>query len=123
MKILQQLLIIFILCLFGELISAFLPVIIPANVISMIMLLVLLMLKIIKEEHIKESAQFLLANLTFFFVPLTVSILDNFHLIRENIFAILFICIFTTFLTFAATAYTVSGVIKIMDKRRRAKYE
>lgn len=119
MKILKQMLIIFLLCLFGEAVSAILPIAIPSNVISMILLLVLLIFKIIKKEHIKETSEFLLANLAFFFVPLTVGIIEDFDKIKDSIFAILFICIFTTFLTFAVTAYTVAFVIKIIDKRRR----
>lgn len=123
MKILKQLLIIFILCLLGQWIANVLPIIIPGSVVSMVLLLILLMTGIIKIEHIKETTEFLLTNLAFFFAPLTVGIIENFDLIKDSIWSILFICIFTTFITFATTAFTVVWVIKIMDKRRRRTYD
>lgn len=123
MKILKQLLIIFILCLLGQWIANVLPIIIPGSVVSMVLLLILLMTGIIKIEHIKETTEFLLTNLAFFFAPLTVGIIENFDLIKDSIWSILFICIFTTFITFATTAFTVVWVIKIMDKRRRSTYD
>ncbi|SHJ23881.1 CidA/LrgA family protein [Parasporobacterium paucivorans] len=121
MKILKQLLIIFAVCLCGELISEVLPVVIPASVISMVLLLALLSGKIIRTEQIRETADFLLANLSLFFVPLIVDIVDNLYLIKGIVFPIFFICIFTTFLTFAVTAFTVAGMIRFLDRRSGKK--
>lgn len=123
MRIFKQLLIVFIICLCGQGISALLPIIVPANIVSMALLLLLLLFHVIKEDHIKDTSEFLLANLSFFFVPLTVGIIENIDLIKDSIFAILIICIVTTFLTFATTAFTVVGVIRLMDKKRGKKYE
>ena len=63
MKILTQLAIVFGICLVGECISAILPFAFPSSVIGMILLFLLMLVKIIKERHIKDVSQFLLKNM------------------------------------------------------------
>lgn len=77
MKILTQLAIVFGICLVGECISAILPFAFPSSVIGMIILFLLMLVKIIKERHIKDVSQFMLKNMAFFFIPVAVSIMDN----------------------------------------------
>ena len=67
MKILTQLAIVFGICLVGECISAILPFAFPSSVIGMIILFLLMLVKIIKERHIKDVSQFMLKNMAFFF--------------------------------------------------------
>lgn len=121
MKIFNQIFLIFAICLLGVFISASLPIVIPGSVISMVILLVLLILKIIRPEQIKETAEFLLANLAFFFIPVTSGVAEYFEMLKDSMFAIVFICIFTTVLTFGVTAFTVTMTIKIIDARRVKK--
>lgn len=117
MKIFNQILILFTICLAGLFISSMLPIVIPGSVISMLLLLFLLILKIIKPKHIKETAEFILANLAFFFIPVTSGVAEYFDVLKDSILAIVFICVFTTVLTFAVTAFTVTLIMKIIDKR------
>lgn len=118
MKIFNQILLIFVICLAGLFISATLPIVIPGSVISMIILLILLIFKVIRPEHIKETAEFLLANLAFFFIPVTSGVAEYFEMLKDSMLAIVFICVFTTVLTFGVTAFTVTMAIKIIDSRR-----
>lgn len=113
MKIMLQVAIIFTICLFGEGISSILPINMPGSVVSMILLFLLLLSKVVKEENIKETADFFLKNMAFFFIPAGVAIMEYFDLIKDKIFAFLLVCIITTVLTFAATAWTVIGVIRL----------
>ena len=105
MKILTQLAIVFGICLVGECISAILPFTFPSSVIGMIILFLLMLVKIIKERHIKDVSQFMLKNMAFFFIPVAVSIM-----------VFLLICIVATLLTFIATSYAVIGVMKLQEK-------
>ena len=59
----------------GELISSLISNIItmPGTIIGMIILFLLLQFKIMKEETIKDVADFLLGNMAIFFVPAGVS--------------------------------------------------
>lgn len=121
MKIFNQIFLIFAICLLGLFISATLPIVIPGSVISMLILLILFILKIIRPEHIKETAEFMLANLAFFFIPVTSGVAEYFEVLKDSMLAIVFICILTTVLTFAVTAFTVTLTIKIIDARRAKK--
>lgn len=100
-----------------------LPVSFPSSVISMLLLMVLLLSRFLKQEHIKETTDFLLANLSLFFVPIIVDVVDNLSLIKGILFPIFFICVITTFLTFVVTAYTVTGMTRLMERRQGENYE
>ena len=63
MKIICQIGVIFAVCWFSQLIEAALPVPFPASVIGMLLLLALLATGLLKIEHIREKADFLLANM------------------------------------------------------------
>ena len=110
MKIFKQLLIIFAVCLLGHFVSLLLPFVFPASVISMVLMLLLMIMKIIKPKSIKETAELLLGNMAFFFIPAGVNIIQHYELIKDDIVTLILICIISTFITFTVTAYTVIGV-------------
>ena len=107
MKILIQLGVVFGIYWISLGIESFLPFPFPASVISLVLLLLLLLLRVIRIEQIRETADFLLGNLSFFFVPAAVSILNHMDLIFGNAVAFLVICTVSTVLGFAATVWTV----------------
>ena len=121
MKILLQIGIIFGLYWISMGIEAVLPFPFPASVISLLVLLVLLILKVIKVEAVKEKADFMLGNLGFFFIPVSGSFMNYVDVIKETAVAFFVICVVSTVLTFAATAYTVQLVCRLMDKRKGEK--
>ena len=121
MKILTQLAIVFGICLVGECISAILPFAFPSSVIGMIILFLLMLVKIIKERHIKDVSQFMLKNMAFFFIPVAVSIMDNITYLQGHIMVFLLICIVATLLTFIATSYAVIGVMKLQEKKKEKR--
>jgi holin-like protein len=73
--ILQLLILWFIYWISNELVE-FTSLPIPGNVIGVIMLFGLLASGIIKIEYIKEGADFLLKHLVFFFIPITVGLMN-----------------------------------------------
>ena len=91
MKIFNQLGIILGIWAVGELISSLLSNIItmPGTIIGMIILFLLLQFKIMKEETIKDVADFLLGNMAIFFVPAGVSLINSLGLITENMLVLL----------------------------------
>ena len=120
MKIICQIGIIFALCWVSEVVEALLPFPFPASVIGMLLLFALLGLKVIRVEHIREKSDFLLSNMAFFFIPAGVSIINYFDVLKGNVGKLLLICFLTTILTFAATVYTVRGVLWLMNRGRAA---
>ena len=118
MKILLQIGVVFGLYWVSLLIEALLPIPFPASVISLLLLLLLLFLKVLKVEHIREKADFLLNNLGFFFVPVSVSIMNYVDVLRTC--AVPFLVI-STVVTFAATVGAVRLTCRLMDRRKGAE--
>ena len=118
MKIIYQIGIIFSLCWVSQIVEKLLPFDFPASVIGMVLLFVLLSCKILKVEHIREKSDFLLANMAFFFVPAGVSIINYFDVLKSSVVQLLLICLFTTVLTFAATAGSIRLTLKLMNRRK-----
>ena len=116
MKIIYQIGIIFALCWVSEIVENLLPFAFPASVIGMLLLFVLLIFGILKVEHIREKSDFLLSNMAF--IPAGVSIINYFDVLAGNVGKLLLICLFTTILTFAVTAWTIRGVLWLMNRRQ-----
>ena len=121
MKILLQIGVVFSICLAAELLSAVLPIPLPGSIISLILLFLLLLFKIMKVDHIRQKADFLLKNMAFFFIPAGIGILKDFDKIKDSIVPLLVVVCLTTLLTFGSTALVVQGIIALQDKRAKKK--
>ena len=119
MKILQQIAIVFALCLIGEGIASIMPIPIPSSVISMVLMLILLTTKVIKVDKLEEISSFLLKNMPFFFIPPTVMVIENTDLFKGNVAILLFIGIVTTIITFVVTITTVQFIMRLQENRER----
>ena len=89
----------------------------------MMILLILLLLKVVKIQHVDDPAQFLLSNMLLFFIPAGVGILRYIDLIRDNLVALLVISILSTVLTFAATAYTIKLVVWLQRLSKKGQIQ
>lgn len=99
MKLLREVFIIFGIYFIGEMVSVFLPIPLPGNLIGMLLLLILLSLRIVHLDQISTISDFLLGHLSFFFIPAGVGLLSVLSLIQHTWLAILILCLVTTFLT------------------------
>ena len=121
MRILKQIGFIFGICLVGQIIAELIPVPFPGSVMSMVLLFILFMLNWANPEKLKNVNDFLLENMSFFFVPSAVSIITKYDLIKNSIVQVLIICVVSFVVTFAVTAYTVTFVMKIQERFRRKR--
>ena len=121
MRILKQIGFIFGICWVGQIIAELIPVPFPGSVMSMVLLFILFMLNWANPEKLKNVNDFLLENMSFFFVPSAVSIITKYDLIKNSIVQILIICVVSFVVTFAVTAYTVTFVMKIQERFRRKR--
>lgn len=119
MKIFNQLGIILGIWAVGELISSMLSSIfnLPGTIVGMILLFLLLQFKIIKEENIKEVADFLLNNMAIFFVPAGVSLINSLGLISDNILVLLLSITIATAIIMLVTGKIVEFMINKKEKR------
>lgn len=116
-RILLQLGLILAICLAGDQVSALLPVDVPGNICSMVLLLAFLLGGVIRMENIADAANFLLDNMAVFFVPAAVAIMGSVDLLAGNILKLVLICLITTVLVFFVTSFTVSTVANLMARR------
>lgn len=119
MKIICQIAIIFTICWISQIVEAVLPFPFPASVIGMVLLLILLLVRALKVDHIREKSDFLLSNMAFFFIPAGVSIINYFDILASNLIPLLVICLVSTLLTFAVTAWAVRLTRYLMDRRKK----
>jgi holin-like protein len=118
-KIICQIAIIFTICWISQIVEAILPFPFPASVIGMVLLLILLLVRALKVDHIREKSDFLLSNMAFFFIPAGVSIINYFDILASNLIPLLVICLVSTLLTFAVTAWAVRLTRYLMDRRKK----
>ncbi len=116
MKIITQFGIILFITFLGEVIVHITNIFLPANVVSMLILLILLALKIIKISNVDTVSNFFTNNLAFFFIPIGVSVINNFDIIKNEIIQFISICIMTTLITFVVTAKTIKITKEVMRK-------
>ncbi len=117
MKILKQVGILFALCWVSLILEQWIPI--PASVIGLVLMLVCLMTGIIRVHHIQEKADFLLANMAFFFVPAGVSVMNYFDILQSSGVKILIVCLVSTVITFAVTAWSVQLTVRLMNRRKK----
>ena len=119
MKLFKQLTIVFLICMAGEVVSAYLPFPFPAAVAALLIMLALFISGVLKPQSVQEVAEYLLANLAFLFVPSGVAILDEYASVQGSVVQLLVISVLSLIITFAVTAYTVTGVIHLMERRSK----
>ena len=116
LKTITQVGIIFGVCWAAQIVEQALPFAFPASVIGMILMFLLLAFRVLKVDHIREKSDFLLGNMAFFFIPAGVSIINYFDVLKNWVFQLIFICIVTTVITFAVTAYSMRFVMYLMAR-------
>lgn len=121
MKYIKQLGIIFGICWLSSIVETLLPFTFPASVIGMLLTLLLLLTKVLKVSHVQDVSTFLLANMTFFFVPVNSGLINYLDILKESWFPLVMICLISTLATFTVTAYTVKFTNKLLQKKGRAE--
>lgn len=116
MKYLKQLGVLLACCIAGDALSILLRGALPGNVLGMVLLLLLLVAGRVQTRHVADTADFLLQNMAFFFLPACLGVLDIFSQIKSEIAAILAVCVLTTLCTAAATALTVHLVFRLQRR-------
>ena len=118
MKYLKQLAYIFLVCIAGQIFSFLIGGVVPGNVLAMVFLFLLLAFKVIKLDSVAETADFMLANMAFLFVPATVSIFFNYQVFAEALVKLLVVCLITTVLTSLSAGLTVKYVLKLQNAKK-----
>ena len=103
----------------GILISTVLPFPLPGTITALLLLFLLLQFKVLKLEKIENAGNFLLLNMTIFFMPPTVKIIDSYELLEKDLFKIIVIIIVSTFLTMGITGKVVQLMIDFKERKEK----
>ena len=113
----REFLLIFIINYIGVILTEILHLPIPGTISGMLLLFALLYFKILKLVHIEKAGNFLLLNMTIFFLPPSVSLIENIALLEDRIYKNnIFSNSFYT-ITMIVTAITVQYLIERGEKR------
>lgn len=116
-KILFQLFVILLICLAAEAAVSILPFSFPGSVAAILIFAALLMSKIIKEEQIKETADFMMANMALVFVPLNVGALEELGVLKGRLFSFFLVVVLSLVITFLGTYGTVRIVQRLTGRK------
>ncbi len=114
---LREFLLIFIINYMGVVLSEVLHLPIPGAISGMLLLFLLLYFKFLKLSNIEKAGNFMLLNMTIFFLPPAVSLLENMYLLKTGFLKILFLVVFTTVITMITTGITVQYLIEKGEKK------
>lgn len=116
-KILLQISLIMVICLVAEGIVSVLPFAFPSSVAAILILALLLGTKVLKEEQIKETGDFMLSCMALVFVPLTVGIVEELEVLKGQVVGFCLVVAISLVLTFLGTYGTVRLIQILMSKK------
>lgn len=123
MNYIRQLGVLIACCVAGDALSILLHGTLPGNVLGLTLLLLLLIFSPLRLDHVEHSAEFLLQNMAFFFLPACLGVLEIFAQIKSEILAMLAVCVLTTLCTAAATALTVHIVFRLQHRESEEAFD
>lgn len=106
---LKEIVLIIACLILGNIVRVLTGLSIPGSVFGMIILLILLKTRIIKDTQIKTFASFLLDNMGFFFVPVGVGIALYLDLIKAELFPIVGASLISTLIILWVVGYVSGG--------------
>ena len=91
-KYLRQFGIILAVTCAGEIMKYFIPLPIPGSIYGLILMFVLLLLRVIKVEHVKETGEFLIEIMPLMFIPAGVGLIESWGTLKP---VLLPVCVIT----------------------------
>ena len=98
MKYLRQFGIILAVTCAGEIMKYFIPLPIPGSIYGLILMFVLLLLRVIKVEHVKETGEFLIEIMPLMFIPAGVGLIDSWGELRPILLPVIVLLLVSTVL-------------------------
>lgn len=121
MKLIKEFAIILAFLALGTVISTLIGHFIPGSVLGMLFLFAALCLRIVKPEAIRDVATFLTDNMTVFFIPAFIGIMDQWNVIRVSLLGWLFIMIVTTLIVMAVSGIGAEVMSSLNRKDREGR--
>ena len=112
MKFLKQFSLIMLVSFLGEILHEVLPLPIPASVYGLILMLLALMTGIIRLEHVRETAVFLIEIMPVMFIPAGVKLMTSWGDLKPIFVPVIVITAVSTVVVMAVTGRTTQWMIR-----------
>lgn len=120
MKYIKQFLLILAFSFLGELLSAWVPLPVPASIYGLILLFLALRGGLVRLEQVEKTGNFLISLFPLLFIAPVVALLDCWTLVKCQLLPILVIIVVST-----AVVFLVSGVLtqRMLDRKERSSHD
>lgn len=95
--------------------------IVPGSVIGMLLLFFSLTAKIVKPEWIRSVAGFLTRNMTVFFIPASIGIMNQWGLIKSSLIGWTGVVFISTLLVLVSTGLMEDSLIRLGNYIRKSR--
>ena len=116
MKYLRQFGIILAVTCAGEIMKYFIPLPIPGSIYGLILMFVLLLTKVIKVEHVKETGEFLIEIMPLMFIPAAVGLLETWDVIAPAWLEYVAVTVLSTWIVMIISGKVTQSVIRHRKK-------
>ena len=120
MKFIKQFSIILLITFLGELLHILIPLPIPASVYGLVLMLIALRSGLVKVEHVKETAVFLIEIMPVMFIPAGAGLLESWGVLQP-IWLVCIITVATTVIVMAVTGRVTQAIIRAEKKKKEGK--
>ena len=117
-KYLRQFGIILAVTCAGEIMKYFIPLPIPGSIYGLILMFVLLLTKVIKVEHVKETGEFLIEIMPLMFIPAGVGLLTSWSQLQSFLVPLLVITVVSTFVVMIVTGKVTDFLISKKEGKK-----
>jgi len=111
-KMILQILILFVVCEVGVIIQQFFNLFIPGSVIGLILMFVILTTGILPLQFVEEGSKFMNKHLVLFFIPATVGIMNYYELFAGKGVLLIFITMLSTFCVIGSAGFVSQWLTK-----------
>lgn len=117
MKYMRQFGIILAVTCVGEILKYLIPLPIPASIYGIILMLILLMSGIVKEESVKDAAGFLIEIMPLMFIPAAVGLITSWNQLKGILIPVSFITVISTIAVMVVSGKVTEYVLKLGGKK------
>ena len=121
MKYLRQFGIILAVTCAGEIMKYFIPLPIPGSIYGLILMFVLLLTKVIKVDHVKETGEFLIEIMPLMFIPAGVGLMTSWGALKPILVPVIVILVATTILAMGIGGRVTQSIMRSKHKKEEKK--
>ena len=117
MKFLRQFAIILFVSFLGEILHILIPLPVPASVYGLLLMFTALCTGILKQEQVREAADFLIEIMPVMFIPAAAGLLDAWPVLQAIWIPVILITAVTTVLVMVVTGRVTQHMIRRKDRK------